>query len=163
MKINPFCLFLILIIFTVSFSWITSCKHNADISGLPEICFTANVLPVFTNNCTMSGCHDGQGESRLTLTSYAEIMKGVVPGKPYSSRVYKAIIGSGGENSMPPGRPLLLESRTFIRVWIEQGASLTTCADSSGGGVAKMPPSGSLSACRIRQFESWISNGYPDN
>jgi hypothetical protein len=111
----------------------------------------------------MSGCHDGQGESDLTLTSYDGIMRGIVPGKPNSSRIYKAIIASAGENGMPPRRPLSLENRTIISVWIEQGASLTTCPDTSGGGVAKMPPSGSLSACTIRHFEIWIRNGYPNN
>jgi hypothetical protein len=32
-----------------------------------------------------------------------------------------------------------------------------------GDGVTKMPPAGSFSACRIRQFEIWIINGFPNN
>jgi cytochrome c5 len=32
-----------------------------------------------------------------------------------------------------------------------------------GNGVSLMPPSGSLSACRIRQFQIWISNSMPNN
>jgi len=32
-----------------------------------------------------------------------------------------------------------------------------------GNGVPLMPPSGSLSSCKIRQFEIWINNGTPNN
>jgi len=32
-----------------------------------------------------------------------------------------------------------------------------------GNGVSIMPPSGSLSACRISQFQSWIRNGMLNN
>ena len=32
-----------------------------------------------------------------------------------------------------------------------------------GDGVPKMPPAGTFSQCRIRQFEIWINNGYPNN
>lgn len=32
-----------------------------------------------------------------------------------------------------------------------------------GDGVPKMPPSGALSACRIRQFDIWVKNGFPNN
>lgn len=125
---------LVLVFIIVSFSWITSCKHNADITDIPEICFARDVLPVFKNNCAISGCHDGQGESHLILNNYTDIQGGVIPGKPYSSRFYKAIIASGGENIMPPGQRLSLENRTIIRLWIEQGAALTICADTSGTG-----------------------------
>jgi hypothetical protein len=142
MKYKTFFLFLFLILFIVTFSWITSCKHVADISDFPEICFTRDVQPVFQNNCAISGCHDGQGESHLTLNSYSEIVQGVVPGMPYSSSIYKAITSSRGENRMPPDRPLSLENRTNIRLWIEQGAGLTVCPNKSGtnGGGSGMNP-----------------------
>ena len=123
-KINTIYSFLVLILFTVCCSWITSCKHNADITDIPEICFERDVLPVFLNSCAISGCHDGQGESGLSLTNHSEISHGVVPGKPYSSTIYKAIISTWGENKMPPDRPLSLENRTAIRLWIEQGARI---------------------------------------
>jgi hypothetical protein len=32
-----------------------------------------------------------------------------------------------------------------------------------GAGVPKMPPAGSLSDCRIRQFEIWVNGGYLNN
>ncbi|HKK43693.1 MAG TPA: c-type cytochrome domain-containing protein [Bacteroidales bacterium] len=110
--------------------WVISCTHKADISGLPEVCFEGEVLPVFQNSCAISGCHDGQGggESRLALNTYAGIMQGISQGNPDASRIYQAIIAKGGEGQMPPGQPLSLDNRTLIRIWIEQGAQETLCA-----------------------------------
>jgi len=153
-------------------AWITSCTHNANISDLPEICFEGEVLPIFQNSCAISGCHDGQGrgDSHLILNNYADIVAGVTPGNPKSSRIYQAIIAKGGEGQMPPAQPLSLDNRTIIRVWIEQGGQETLCqtamgaiAASSGTGITRMPPSGSLTACKIRQFEMWVNSGFPNN
>jgi mono/diheme cytochrome c family protein len=116
------------------FSWISSCTHEANIDKIPVICFESDVLPVFQTSCAISGCHDGNGESDLILTSYLPISHAVEPGKPYSSELYKAIITKTGEDKMPPDRPLSLENRTKIRLWIEQGANLTTCQDQTGPG-----------------------------
>jgi hypothetical protein len=117
-------------------AWITSCTHKANISDLPEICFEGEVLPIFQNSCAISGCHDGQGsgDSHLVLNNYADIVAGVKPGNPNSSRIYQAIIAKGGEGQMPPGQPLSLDNRTIIRVWIEQGAQETLCQTATGPG-----------------------------
>jgi hypothetical protein len=133
-------LFLGLIFILTINSWITSCVHNALIDDIPEICFERDVLPIFQNNCAISGCHDGSGESDLHLTSYVPISHAVEPGKPYSSPVYKAIITTSGENIMPPDQPLSLENRTIIRLWIEQGALLTICQDTTGQGSGYVNP-----------------------
>lgn len=103
-----------------------TCTHEADISNLPEVCFTADVLPIFQNNCTMSGCHDGNGESDYSFRSYPEIMTGVTPGRADQSEIYQSLIDLWGER-MPPDKPLSLENRMIIRVWIDQGAAETTC------------------------------------
>ncbi|MCX6300623.1 MAG: hypothetical protein NTW82_00405 [Bacteroidia bacterium] len=132
MKNDRIFLLLGMILFITVFSWISSCTHNADISNILEICFERDVLPVFQNNCAFSGCHNGTGESDLNLTSYVPISHAVEPGKPYSSKVYKAIIAKSGENKMPPDQFLSMDNRTIIRVWIEQGALLTTCSETSG-------------------------------
>jgi hypothetical protein len=109
--------------------FITACTHTADLSDLPEVCFEGDVLPIFRNSCAIAGCHDGSGESDLILDNYLDISHAVNPGRPYDSEAYKAIIAKWGEDKMPPDRPLSLENRTIIRVWIEQGALLTTCPD----------------------------------
>jgi hypothetical protein len=53
-------------------------------------------------------------------------------------------LGSYGTVSVPAANGLLIQSL-------------------NGAGVPKMPPAGNFSQCRIRQFEIWVSNGYPNN
>ncbi len=133
MKPDKIYLFLSLLILFAVFSWVTSCTHVANIANMPEVCFTGDVLPIFVNNCAISGCHDGAGrESRFSLNNYADIIREITPGNADGSRLYQTIIAKSG-NRMPPSQPLSLENRTKIRVWIEQGATLTTCPDVTGG------------------------------
>jgi hypothetical protein len=127
MKTDKVFLFLSLLLLITVTSWIVSCKHNADLSGLPSVCFDRDVFPIFLNSCAKSGCHDGGGESDLILNSYSGIMDGVVPGAPNSSSVYKSIVKTTGENKMPPDQPLSTDNRILIRIWIEQGAVQTPC------------------------------------
>lgn len=114
----------------------TTCTHEADISDLPEVCFTGDILPVFLNNCTMAGCHDGSGESEFSFRSYPEIMQGITPGDADASEIYKSIVSGWGER-MPPDKPLAIEDRMKIRIWIDQGAAETTCPDGGNNTVVK--------------------------
>jgi hypothetical protein len=139
MKINKIYLFLVSILIFTVFSWFISCTHTADISNLPEVCFEGDVLPIFKTSCSITGCHDGNGESGLVLNNYLDISHSVVPGDPLASKVYKAIIATMGENKMPPDRPLSIENRILIRLWIEQGAQLTVCPDGTGNGTGNDP------------------------
>jgi len=132
MKIYKISVFPGLVYIFSAFFWITSCTHNAVLDNIPELCFERDVLPIFQNSCAISGCHDGAGESNLALNSYVPISHAVEPGKPYSSPVYKAILAISGDNMMPPGKPLSLNNRTIIRLWIEQGALLTICQNTPG-------------------------------
>lgn len=111
------------VLFSLVFSTM-NCRHSPDESDYPQMCFERDILPVFLNNCALSGCHDGTREYRLT--GYSDIMRLVSPGNPDNSEIYKAITGSG-EEMMPPGRPLSLENRTKIRMWIGQGATPSSC------------------------------------
>ena len=114
------------LIIITSILWIISCKHEADISNFPEMCFERDVLPIFSNSCSIYGCHDGTGEG-VILTDYANIRNTVIPYKPDKSQSYKAITSTWGEGQMPPGQPISQEKRTNIRLWIEQGANETIC------------------------------------
>jgi len=110
----------------------SSCVHEAVLDqNFPEICFESEVLPIFLRSCSMTGCHDGTGESDYVLNNYIDISHALVAGKPEESKVYKAIITSFGEERMPPDQPLSLENRTIIRLWILQGAKPTSCQDPS--------------------------------
>jgi hypothetical protein len=120
-------LFFAIILAITSILWIASCTHEPDLTGIPELCFEGDILPIFKNSCAISGCHDGSGESDLILNSYQNIMEGIKPGDPSGSEIYRAITATSGENKMPPDQPLSADNRTLIRVWIEQGAKETTC------------------------------------
>jgi hypothetical protein len=116
----------------ITFALFYSCSHEADLSGFPEICFEGEVLPIFLNSCATTECHDGQGESDLILSSYQDIMNGIVPGDPGASDIYQAITSSSGFDLMPPDQPLTQDNRTLIRLWIEQGARNTVCPEIIG-------------------------------
>jgi hypothetical protein len=150
MKPDKTYLFLVLLIFLTAFSWFTSCSHIADIANIPEICFESEVLPIYTNNCAISGCHNGggRGGSDLVLNNYADILRSVAPFDPKASRSYQAIIAKWG-NRMPPSQSLSEANRILIRLWIEQGAALTTCPGTPGGGTA----TGTAHACFTRDIK----------
>ena len=115
MKPDKVTLFLASLVILTTFSWITSCTHNADITNLPEVCFKRDVQYIIGNSCAISGCHDGGGEA-MPLTSYSEISSGVVPGNPDKSILYQVMIDKWGINRMPPNEPLTQDNRTIIRV-----------------------------------------------
>src|SRR5665648_377168 len=124
---------LIILFFAFGTFWFSSCRHEAVVDqNLPEICFESEVLPIFLNSCAIAGCHDVSGERGYVLNNYFDISHAMVPGKPEESPVYKAMITSFGESRMPPDKPLSLENRTVIRLWILQGAKLTSCQDPEG-------------------------------
>jgi hypothetical protein len=141
MKSDKIYLSLILLILLSAFSWVTSCTHVSNIANLPEVCFTGDILPIFTSNCAITGCHDGGGESQA-MSTYADIMRDITPGNPGASGIYQAITAKWG-NRMPPSKPLSLENREKIRIWIEQGAIENSAACSStinGGNGSGTPP-----------------------
>jgi hypothetical protein len=154
MKIKKLKLFPGFLIVAVVLGWIISCTHTPNIDNLPVVCFEKDVLPVFQNNCAISGCHDGSVEGRA-FNTYVNISHGVTPGKPNSSRLYQAITGSG-EQMMPPSGPLTLQNRTIIRVWIEQGANLTTCNDTTSGTGGS--GDGVTRACYSRDIQPVLSS-----
>jgi hypothetical protein len=127
MKPNKIYLSLSFLIILTAVIWITSCTHQADLTGLPEVCFERDVLPIYTNSCAIPGCHDGKGEAGPALNNYTNIVNTVVPGDPKASSSYQAITSTWGENKMPPDQPISIDNRTMIRVWIEQGALNTVC------------------------------------
>jgi hypothetical protein len=139
MKPNKIYLSLTFLLVFTMVSWITSCTHDAKITDLPEVCFARDVLPIFATSCAISGCHDGGGHEGRALNNYDNISRSVVPGNPNGSNLYQTITDSWGFNRMPPNQPLSLENRTIIRIWIEQGARLTTCTIPLASGMKEAP------------------------
>jgi hypothetical protein len=138
MKPDKINLILAAIIILAACSWISSCTHKTDLTGLPDICFD-DVQQIYTTSCAKPNCHSGGGESDLTFNSYNDIRNTVVPGDPDASQSYKAIITTWGEGKMPPDEPISIDNRTTIRVWIEQGALNLPCPKIVGKSVYMEP------------------------
>ncbi len=115
---------------------LTSCTHDpAGIGELDTVCFVTEVLPVLQTSCGMTGCHgNGSAAEGFDVSNYQTIMQAVNPGDPRGSELYKVLTDINSEHMMPPDRPLTLEQRTIIQVWIAQGALETNCNGGNGGG-----------------------------
>lgn len=110
-----------------------SCKSEF-IQPAP-VCFESEVLPIFQSNCTQSGCHNSiDKEKGLDLSNYAGIVDdGIEPGDYKNSKIYEALVKSGGDEAMPPlPYERLTEAQiTTIAIWIEEGAQNTTACGST--------------------------------
>jgi len=137
MKPDKIYLSLFLLLIVTSASWISSCTHSADITGYPEVCFQRDVLPIFLNSCANDGCHSGGSE--FSLTNYDQIVRNVVPGNAQKSKLYQVISTPWGVQRMPPDRPLSIDNRSIISLWIEQGATNNPCQPPA---FAQLPISG---------------------
>ena len=133
-----------------------SCKHDGPPADqLEEICFTGQVLPIFSTSCGIAGCHDAiTAESGYVFTDYSSIMKSITPGNAEKSKAYSAITSTLG--LMPPDNPLPINKRTLIRLWIEQGAKETTCVNDTTGTPGTK--SGTTWACYDRDIEPIFAN-----
>ena len=124
-------LFFLVFIFLITLHF-ESCKNDpVGLENLDTVCFNNQVLPVFTSSCALSGCHDtASRKGRFTATSYSSIMKYVSPGNAWKSKIYTIVSSPDNPDLMPPKphTPLTLQQRTFIEVWIEQGAKDTQCS-----------------------------------
>jgi len=67
---------------------------------------------------------------------------------------------TGCHSGTTPSGGIRLESYSNLSAVAASGTLMNSLR---GNGVPKMPPAGNLSTCKIRQFEIWISNGYPNN
>lgn len=91
--------------------------------------FSRNVLPVFTVNCAIAGCHDdNSAAASLRLNSYQNVLKGSKSGAviyPYDSSTSKLIKRIKGTETprMPKDRYTLSTSdQSLISNWISGGA-----------------------------------------
>lgn len=122
--------------------FIWSCTHEAPVPdpgtgdpsdpGIPNptnICFEADVLPIFQSYCAKSGCHDAATHKEgYVLDNYTNIMKrGIVPGNAVNSKLYTVLFASGEDRMPPPGSAQMTDAqKTTIGIWINQGAKNTT-------------------------------------
>lgn len=101
-----------------------------------EICFTAQIMPIFISNCAMSGCHDAKSKREgYDLSSYDSIIKkGIIKGDAAKSKIYKVLLANG-ESRMPPApmQALSADKIQLIANWINQGAKNSTCQSANTG------------------------------
>lgn len=101
------------------------------------ICFERDVLPVFLENCALSGCHNSESRKHgFIFDSYENIMssnrgRAIIPYNVKKSKVYKKITEDSGEDRMPPppNPPLSGAEISMINKWIMSGATNSKCDD----------------------------------
>ena len=101
-----------------------------SISIIAGVSYSAQIQPVFTDNCALSGCHMGPAPTGgLRLMSYTHVMNGgvsgpvIIPFEPDSSLLIKRIEGTITPRMPFNGPPYLPDSTIqLIRTWIAQGA-----------------------------------------
>ena len=105
---------------------LNACTHNTDLASIREISFGSDIQPIIAGNCTQSGCHNAQGDSKFSLVSYDDVISksGVKEGDARGSNFYKVISRHNLSNPMPPSPLPMLSSDQIklIYIWIEQGA-----------------------------------------
>lgn len=96
--------------------------------------FENEILPIFIGSCAVTGCHNQTSRVEdLDLTNYSNIMKGISPGNPSSSKYYKVITLAETDDLMPQdpitgvGFRLPNDQVKLIENWINQGALNNFC------------------------------------
>jgi len=127
------------IMLTFAVSQLESCKHEPfNLNNLPTICFEADVQPIYSTSCAMSGCHSGNSKlGDFDPANYSTLMQSVKPGDPWGSKAYTIVSSPNNPNMMPPKghKALSPQQLTTIEVWILQGAKETKCDSSKISGV----------------------------
>lgn len=118
---------ILLSIFLFVVVFVSACKHNpVGLENQPKVDFNSEVLPIVQAYCAKSGCHDGEGRTKLNLSKASYILRDVAPLQPLNSRLYTAMTDSWGQIMPPsPNLPVPKELRTIVYVWILQGADTT--------------------------------------
>lgn len=99
-------------------------------TGKESVSFARDIAPILVENC--SGCHVDvrQPRANLNLGVFAALLRGgdsgavLTSGKAADSLIVKKLLGTGGGNRMPLGRPPLPpEKIELISKWIDEGAT----------------------------------------
>lgn len=97
-------------------------------TGKETVSFSKDIAPVLAGTCT--SCHGAmRPRDNFSLLSFQALLRGgdsgapIVPGKPAESLLIKKLMGTGGGQRMPVGRPpLTTEVMAKLEKWIEEGA-----------------------------------------
>lgn len=135
-------------VFLVLIMLVNACKHEPKLedtsnnggnnNGTNNPCdsnivyFEKDILPIFTANCAMSGCHDpASAEDEVILNNYQNIMATgeIKPNNPNESKAYEVLITTKPDKVMPrpPMQRLSQAQIDLIAKWINQGAKNVNC------------------------------------
>lgn len=92
--------------------------------------FNKDILPIFTANCAMAGCHNASSaQEGVVLTNYENIRKRIKPYQPNAGEIIEVITtnNSGDRMPPPPNNPLPASQIAIIKKWISQGAQNLSC------------------------------------
>ncbi len=116
-------------------SWTLDTKDAKIVND--DICFERDVLPIFQENCALSGCHNSESRKHgYVFDSYENITtsnrgRAIIPYNLKKSKVYKKITEDTNEDRMPPppNPPLTGTEISVINKWIMAGAPNSKCGD----------------------------------
>jgi hypothetical protein len=98
--------------------------------------FENQILPIFIGSCAVTGCHDQATKADgVALLNYADIMRGIKPGKPNESKYFKVITLTNSDDLMPidpqsgEGFSLPTDQITLIENWINQNSPNNSCSE----------------------------------
>jgi len=95
-----------------------------DPNGPPQpVSFSGDLIPIFTSNCALSGCHDAVPSHKPSLVAenaYNALIGGgyVNTAVPHASTIYTEI----KSGSMPPSGALKASDTQKVLDWIRNGA-----------------------------------------
>lgn len=120
-------------IFILTCAFLYSCKHDTGrikpICTTPEtISFSNNIIPLFTQNCSTSGCHTGSNaaahlnlDAAVAYTSLIKSGSGYIDTlSPNASLLYAQMVSAS--NPMPKAGRLDDCKTNMILKWIQQKA-----------------------------------------
>jgi uncharacterized membrane protein len=122
--------------FLFATSWTTNrTVSNEKVKDINEVCFERDILPIFRDNCALSGCHNSESRKEgIVLDSYENIMtskkgRAIIPNNLKRSKVYKKITEDTQEDRMPPppNEALTGAEISLISQWILDGAPNSKC------------------------------------
>jgi hypothetical protein len=117
----------------LSIAIVTGCQKNVTVIIKPQtviittpVSFSKDMVPIFTANCAVSGCHVSGGQiPNLTASSaYSSLTGGdfVNVSSPASSKLYEQLTGVLNPK-MPIGKPNNPSNiNALVLAWIQQGA-----------------------------------------
>jgi cytochrome c5 len=113
----------------------TTCGSDGTVTGVNYTCFTRDILPVLSNSCAISGCHNASSaKSGIVTTSYQTLINSniIKSGNPSTSKLYQVMTAAAGSENVMPPKPYALVAKAVtdsISKWIQRGAKNEVCAE----------------------------------